>query len=915
MAEARIVYEGDVGSGQGDLFLGMKFHLAMRLPSRGIWKDLIEQNGGIITKLDSKPGVIKIADHARKDCPQGSISWKWIDASVKKGSLEDFEDYRAGPAELRDQPAGSEQPTRNGRVPFSQIDDKILMAYCTRAEQNGASMGGNQIYREFAHKYPRHTAQSWRDRWLKKLQFCKRPELEEEDDQSEEGEEGETNHKSIASKSPSARQSQTGRPANKPSIPRAAPAHTQAHKNPHRTNSMPSHTSTTSPVNSERSHTSHVPRAFEANPFILESDGGNVFTDEETDLLFEHYDSIMELNDDQIIDAWIAWSVANPNHTPQEWRNYFKEYIVPSRNDEIEKKKRRERQAKKMAPANSIHVEADLQCRQSFSKPGPKKLQGLKDHKDTTRHTIEPPTTLDDNVDPCLIDRDEFELNLQLVADRLGLEVEFEPVICDRKVSLFELWQVVKSPDFGGFDEVTGQELWWKVASELQFEPNTSAANDLKICYSEILADFETIREEFFDKVESSGSHDEAMIEDQLRLTARQTESMDSVRSSTGDQDETGGFGEAVEEQGEDLDKELTPNRGPNGGHNGRGHHHKIHKLSRETMEELQNEHEEYDDDLEYPQISPHRPELTSSSAGKRKLGSGRQPRSPLLGKKQRVSKGKEREIPSTPEDVIKNSQNFRESHQPSPLKFAELPSESDSSSVEAIMPTNLERQEPVTRKRALAFEPETQDFHFPQPSQYLNPPQRSIDDDASEEEVSLLVSPLRGSCPPQSKDTDEDEDEDEDEGIILDRQSSQKIAGAPSERENPKTFTTPDSLRSSSNNYESSTQSQTEAEKNEQLLAFINKSVSDGYAYDIVMEALTATTMSVKEALKVMESLADGDGIPEDIPGVWTKWDDDALQASKDTQNYQIILRKHGLPRVVLRKRYLRDTKAVNGG
>ncbi|PBP20963.1 hypothetical protein BUE80_DR008224 [Diplocarpon rosae] len=914
MAQARIVYEGDVGRGQGDLFLGMKFHLAMRLPTRGIWKDLIEQNGGIITKLDSKPGVIKIADHARKDCPQGSISWKWIDASVKKGSLEDFEEYRAGPAELRDQPVGSGQPTRSGRVPFSQTDDKILMAYCTRAEQNGASMGGNQIYREFAHKHPRHTAQSWRDRWVKKLQFCKRPELQEEDDQSEEGEESETNHKSSASKSPSARQSQTGRPANKPRIQRAAPAQTQAHKNPHRNNSMPTHISTTSPVHSEKSHTSHVSKAFEANPFILKSDGGNVFTDEETDLLFENYKSIMELNDDQIIDAWIAWSVANPNHTPQEWRNYFKEYIVPSQNDEIKITKRRERQAKKMASSSSIHVEADLQCKPSFSKPGPNKLSGSKDHKDSTGHAIEPPTILDDNVDPCLIDRDEFESNLRLVADRLGLEVEFEPVICDRKVSLFELWQVVKSPDFGGFDEVTGRELWWKVASELQFEPDTSAASDLKICYSEILADFETIREEFFDKVESSGLHDEAMIEDQLRHTARQTESMDGVGSSTGDHDETGQFWEAVEEQGEDLDKELTPNRGANGGHSDRGHRHKINKLSREAMEELQDEHEEYDDDLEYPQISPHRPELTSPSAGKRKLGSDRKPWGPLLSKKQRVNKSKEREIPSTPEDVINNGQNFRKYHQPSPLKFAEPPSDSDSSSVEAIIPIIFERQEPVTRKRALAFEPETQDFHFPQPSQYLDSPQESIDSDASEGEVSLLVSSRHESRPPQSKDTDEDEDEDEDEVIIIDRQSSQIIA-APSEREHSKTFTTQDSLRSSSNNCESSTQSQTESEKNEQLLAFINKNVSDGYAYDIVMEALTATTMSVKEALKVMESLADGDGIPEEIPGVWTKWDDDALQASKDTQNYQIILRKHGLPRVVLRKRYLRDTKAVNGG
>ncbi|KAI6710311.1 hypothetical protein JHW43_007163 [Diplocarpon mali] len=885
MALARTVYEGDVGRGEGDLFLGMKFHLAMRLPTRARWKDLIEQNGGTVTKLDSKPEVIKIADHARKDCPEGSISWKWIDASVQKGSLQNFEDYLAGPAGLRDRPVGSEQPIRDGRVPFSHNDDKILMKYCTRAEQSGASMAGNQIYREFALKHLQHTAQSWRDRWVKRLQFCKRPELQQANE-SEESEESETNHKSTAPAPPLVRKSYIGRPQNKSPILRTAPAKTQAYAKSHTTKSTSTHISTASP-----------------------SDGGNVFTDEETDLLFEQYETIMEINDDQIIDAWIAWSVANPNHTPQEWRNYFKEYVIPTRNEETKRKKRREKQAKEMVSPGFSDVEV-LQSKSSSSEPAPKKFSDIEVSQGSTGQKIELPATLSENVDPCLINRDEFELNVRLVADHLGLEVEFEPVICDRKISLFELWQVVQSPQFGGFDEVTVQELWGKVASELRFEQNTSAASDLQTCYSEILADFETIREEFLDKAESSELQHDEMIEDQPRYAARQTEGMNGVGANMDDEDETGEVSEAAKEQDEELDNDLLPNEGQNR----RGHRHIVYKLSREAIEELHNQHEHYDDDLESPQISPRCSDIPSPSAGKRKLGTDLKTRDDLLLiKRQRINKGKEREIPSTPEDIIKTSHTFTKSHQPSPLKFTEPSSRSESSSVEERMPTTFEGQKLVTAKQALVFEPETQDFHFPQSLQNLDTPQESIDNDAGEDESLFVLSPRRGSRPPPSRDTDEDEDEDED--IILVRQSSPITAGASPERENSRTFISQGSLRSSSNNYESSTQSQTESEKNEQLLAFINKNVLDGYAYDIVMEALTATTMSVREALKVMESLADGDGIPEDVPGVWTKWDDDALQGSKHTENYQVILRKHGLPRIMVRRRYLRDTKAVNGG
>lgn len=93
-----------------------------------------------------------IADHARKDPPVGSISWKWIEESVKNGRLEDIENYRAGPAEPQIREVGSGQPTRKGRVKFTAEDDRILAEWCTRAERKGLLLRGNEVYKQLALK-------------------------------------------------------------------------------------------------------------------------------------------------------------------------------------------------------------------------------------------------------------------------------------------------------------------------------------------------------------------------------------------------------------------------------------------------------------------------------------------------------------------------------------------------------------------------------------------------------------------------------------------------------------------------------------------------------------------------------------------------------------------------------------------
>jgi hypothetical protein len=105
--------------------------------------------------LLEKQADIVIADRARKDCPVGSISWHWIEQSVKKGALEDIERYRAGPTTHTTREVGSAQPAKKGRTPFTAEDDRILRNWCVKAERQGMAMRGNELYMQLEAKVGR----------------------------------------------------------------------------------------------------------------------------------------------------------------------------------------------------------------------------------------------------------------------------------------------------------------------------------------------------------------------------------------------------------------------------------------------------------------------------------------------------------------------------------------------------------------------------------------------------------------------------------------------------------------------------------------------------------------------------------------------------------------------------------------
>lgn len=93
-------------------------------------------------KLEKQADVI-IADHAKKDSPAESISWKFIQDSVKEGSLKDVTAYKKSIS----QPASQQQP-KSRRTPFTTDDDRILAEWVTEAERLGYVTKGNVLYQE-----------------------------------------------------------------------------------------------------------------------------------------------------------------------------------------------------------------------------------------------------------------------------------------------------------------------------------------------------------------------------------------------------------------------------------------------------------------------------------------------------------------------------------------------------------------------------------------------------------------------------------------------------------------------------------------------------------------------------------------------------------------------------------------------
>lgn len=95
-----------------------------------------------------KQADIVIADHARKDTPVGSISWTYVDQSIKKGVLEELDDHRAGPLQHTVRAVGSGGGAKKSRTPYTAEDDRILKDWVLKGERAGLSSSGLELFKQ-----------------------------------------------------------------------------------------------------------------------------------------------------------------------------------------------------------------------------------------------------------------------------------------------------------------------------------------------------------------------------------------------------------------------------------------------------------------------------------------------------------------------------------------------------------------------------------------------------------------------------------------------------------------------------------------------------------------------------------------------------------------------------------------------
>ena len=175
---AGIVYEGvtSTADSAGKLFEGQNFWFSSAVPQR---KWLIENaiaNGATVVPLEKQADVL-IVDHARKNAPVGTHSYKFIEQSIRNGILEDLADHVVGPSRSVDRPVGSMITAPKGsRSKYTEAEDQLLWDFIKPYEAAGGATGGNEIYKQLeeTHGTGRHTYQSWRDRWLKHVRFQNR---------------------------------------------------------------------------------------------------------------------------------------------------------------------------------------------------------------------------------------------------------------------------------------------------------------------------------------------------------------------------------------------------------------------------------------------------------------------------------------------------------------------------------------------------------------------------------------------------------------------------------------------------------------------------------------------------------------------------------------------------------------------
>lgn len=297
------------------VFEGLNFFLVQRLPFRSSYVAKIEAHGGRVVKLEQQADYI-VADHLRRDCPPGSVSYTFLDTALKDGHLPDPADHVAGvPTGIVREVGSTLVPAKATRTAFTAEDDRVLWQWVERAKARGGMVKGNEIYKQLELRNSRHTFQAWRDRYIKKLMDKAPPgvinpvAVDSPPSSSFAPDQNEDDRWLRAGKRKGGDFDE--RKANSPEAKRA------------RTSTSPPHAVST------------------------EDDDFADFGAEEFKKLWEQADDIVRIDPDSVGEAWTAWAhegMATMPHTPQEWRAFWERRVLP----EYEKTHRKAKQTGKI---------------------------------------------------------------------------------------------------------------------------------------------------------------------------------------------------------------------------------------------------------------------------------------------------------------------------------------------------------------------------------------------------------------------------------------------------------------------------------------------------------------------------------------------------------------------------------------
>ncbi|XXG96168.1 hypothetical protein Hte_002447 [Hypoxylon texense] len=496
---AGITYEGDLRPKeplQDGIFKGVKFWVSHRVPQRPKYVQTIKNNGGK-TVENEKTADYMIADPLHRDVPPGSYSYKLIDESIKKGAFQDPEEYLCQTRHPR--LAGLAGPQKGTRTPFTEDDDLILRRWVATNQRQGGSLSGNLIYQKLAEKYPRHTWNSWRDRWVKKLSHLPPPEFPD------------------AELSPPPDE-QTAEPPARPSTP------------PPR---LPKVTGT----GRTPAQNTHSPRS------------RTKFSQEDDNILLQHIQECVRHNrplSGQLIFRDLAKDF--PQHTEQSWRDRWIRHLKPNYEDKLAQWQSRESSeesdttgtaeqqqvlpTRKDANVSPIGFEADKPPAPQISNTpnrnaardvakmalavGAKDQNNSQEHRSPTgvQERPQPQAHIPENASIGFSQsppggqsmRRQFQADYQAYLDVSGHPFVPFHTIRGRTFELWNLWQAIASQKM-----VPEERDWQQIAEKLGFNwvQHETIHDELRECYEKHLAEFEDFIGDFSPQSEDSEDGDE----------------------------------------------------------------------------------------------------------------------------------------------------------------------------------------------------------------------------------------------------------------------------------------------------------------------------------------------------------------------------------------------------------------------